>query len=92
MLDPTYRYWLKKGRLEGRLDVNDIQLMKKEYVAMSINLNTAEYHCKRRPTHEEIELARKRVADPNILTGKDKLYAMYKMIGMDVDYDGIFED
>ena len=21
MLDPTYRYWLKKGRLEGRLDV-----------------------------------------------------------------------
>jgi len=86
------RYGTELLKYINKKNINDIQLMKKEYVAMSINLNTAEYHCKRRPTHEEIELARKRVADPNILTGKDKLYAMYKMIGVDVDYDRIFED
>ena len=73
-------------------NIIDIQLTKKEYVAMENNLNIAEYECMRRPTPEEIELARKRVADPNILTGKDKLYAFYKSIGYDVDYDEIFAD
>ena len=56
------------------------------------DLNIVEYECMRRPTHEEIELARKRVADPNIVTGKDKLYAFYKSIGYDVNYDEIFSD
>ena len=59
---------------------------------MDNKLNTAEYACRRRPTHEEIELARKRVEDPNILTGKDALYAFYKTMGMDVEYDEIFAD
>ena len=59
---------------------------------MDNNLNTAEYSCRRRLTHEKIELARKRLADPNILTGKDRLYAFYKMMGRDVEYDEIFAD
>ena len=59
---------------------------------MDNNLNTAEYSCRRRPTHEEIELARKRVVDPNILSGKDRLYAFYEMMGRDVEYDEIFAD
>ena len=59
---------------------------------MEDNLKVAEYRCRRRPTHEEIELARKRVADPNILTGRDKLYAIFKMAGIDVEYDEIFAD
>ena len=73
-------------------NIKDIQLTKKEYVTMDNNLNAAEYACRRRPTHEEIELARKRVADPNILTGKDALFAFYKMMGMDIEYDEIFSD
>ena len=73
-------------------NIEDIQLTKKECIAMDTNLNTAEYACRRRPTHEEIELARRRVADPNILTGKDALYAFYKMRGMNVEYDEIFAD
>ena len=59
---------------------------------MADNLKVAEYRCRRRPTHEEIELARKRVADPNILTGRDKLYAIFKMAGIDIEYDEIFAD
>ena len=73
-------------------NIKDIQLTKKEYATMDNNLNAAEYACRRRPTHEEIELARKRVADPNILTGKDALFAFYKMMGMDIEYDEIFSD
>ena len=73
-------------------NIKDIQLTKKEYGAMENNLNVAEYRCRRRPTHEEIELARKRVADPNILTGDDRLYAIFKMAGIDVDYDEIIAD
>ncbi len=72
--------------------IYDIQLTKKEYVTMDTNLNSATYNCMKRPTHEEIELARKRVADPAILTGKDGLYAFYKMLGFDVEYDEIFAD
>ena len=71
-------------------NLKDIQLAKKEYVTMENNLNCAEYNCMGRATHEEIELARKRVADPNILTGKDGLYAYYQSRGYDVDYDEIF--
>ena len=73
-------------------NIDDIQLTKREYTTMDNKLNTAEYACRRRPTHEEIELARKRVEDPNILTGKDALYAFYKTMGMDVEYDEIFAD
>lgn len=31
--------------------INDIQLTKKEYVTMDINLNTVTYHCMKRPTY-----------------------------------------
>lgn len=57
-----------------------------------MNINTASYHCMKRPTIEEIRLARKRQEDPNILSGKDKVYAWYKMMGMEIDYDEIFAD
>lgn len=73
-------------------NINDIQLSKKEYISMDNNTNTAEYHCKKLPSLEEIELARKRQEDPNVLSGKDKVYAWYKMMGMEIDYDEIFAD
>ncbi|MBP3791225.1 MAG: hypothetical protein ILA26_04265 [Methanobrevibacter sp.] len=59
---------------------------------MADNTNTAEYYCKKLPSPEEIELARKRQEDPNILSGKDKVYAWYKIMGMEIEYDEIFAD
>lgn len=73
-------------------NINGIQLTKKEYGTMNTNLKTAEYNCMSRPTHEQIVAARQRALDPTILSGKDKLYALYKIIGMDVDYDSIFAE
>ena len=65
-----------------------MQLTKKEHVPMETKLNTVEDECMRQPTHEEIELARKRAANPNILTGKDKLHAYCQSIS----YDDIFAE
>lgn len=60
---------------------------------MESNIKTASYHCRKRVTDpEEIRLACERQADPNILSGKDKVYAFYQMMGMDIDYDEIFSE
>ena len=59
---------------------------------MENNLQIAEYNCMRRPTPEEIEVARQRVVDPNILFGDEKLYFIFKMLGMDVEYEDIVND
>ena len=74
-------------------NISNIQLTKKEYVSMDNNSNTIQYSCKKLITDpEEIRLAREREADPNILSGKDRIYAFYQMMGMEVKYDEIFAD
>ena len=73
-------------------NITDIQLTKKEYVSMEFN-SIAQYNCRKWITDpEEIRLAREREQDPNILSGKDRIYAFYKMMGMEIDYDEIFAD
>ena len=89
MCDVIYGRQLSKFINDKNID--DIQLIKKEYISMD-NLEAAEYCCRRRPTELEICLARQREADPNILSGKDRIFALYKMLGMEIDYDEIFAD
>ena len=73
-------------------NIIDIQLSKKEYVMMD-NISTAEYNCvKKIWDPEEFRKADERNADPNILSGKDAVYAFYKLMGMEIDYDEIFAD
>ena len=52
----------------------------------------AEFSCRKRPGHLEIELARQRQMDPNILSGRDKMYVLYVALGIDIDYDEVFGD
>lgn len=60
---------------------------------MDIDSKIAEYNCRKRITDpEEIRLARERERDPNILSGKDRIYALYKMMEMEIEYDEIFAD
>ena len=40
---------------------------------------------------EEFKKADERNADPNILTGKDAVYALYQLMGMEISYDDIFK-
>ena len=57
------------------------------------NRYSAEYHCRKRITNpEEFKKAEERIANPNILTGKDAVFALYQIMGMKIDYDSIFED
>lgn len=74
-------------------DIKDIQLSKKEYLTMDNNMMTAEYNCRKRITNPEvIEFAREFENNPNTPHAKDLMYAFYRSIGMDVDYDEIFAD
>lgn len=76
-------------------NINDIQLFKLEYAVMSANSNNslAQYNClKRIYDPEEFRKADERNANPNILTGKDAVYALYQLMGMEIEYDAIFED
>lgn len=41
---------------------------------------------------EEFRKADERNADPNMLTGKDAVYALYQLMGMEIEYDEIFAD
>lgn len=87
------RYGNELSKYINDKDIIDIQLTKKEYIVMDSNLKTAEYNCRKWITDpEEIRLAREREANPNVLSGKDKLYALYQMLGMEVDYDDIFAE
>ena len=76
-------------------NINDIQLSKKEYVMMdnNTNIHIADYNCvKKIWDPEEFRKADERNADPNILTGKDAVYALYQLMGMEIEYDEIFAD
>ena len=87
------RYGSELQKFINDKNINDIQLTKKEYVAMTTNSKTIEYKCRKRITDPDaIRLAREREADPNVLSGKDLMYSLYKSLGIDVDYDEIFAD
>ena len=87
------RYGGELSKYINDKNIRDIQLTKMEYVAMENNSKTIEFRCRKRITDPEaIRLAREREADPNVLSGKDLMYSMYRSLGMDVDYDEIFAD
>lgn len=51
----------------------------------------AEYNCLKKVNDpEEIKKAKERISNPNMLTGKDAVFALYQLIGMEVDHDEIF--
>ena len=52
--------------------------------------NNAEYGCKKKDlTLEKIDEIREQAKDPNRLHGKDAVYALYQIMGMEIDYDDI---
>ncbi len=52
--------------------------------------NIIEYGCKKKDmTLEEFDKIREQAKDPNRLHGKDAVYALYQMMGMEIDYDSI---
>jgi hypothetical protein len=40
----------------------------------------------------EFQKANERNANPNIITGKDAVFLVYRIMGMEIDYDEIFAD
>ena len=57
------------------------------------NNHTAEYYCREKITDPHaFRLALERERNPNILSGKDRVYALYQMMGMKIDYGEIFAD
>ena len=72
-------------------NIKDIQLTKKEYVTTDTNSKTVTYNCRKRIADPEaIRIARDLENDPNTLSAKELMYALYQTIGMDVEYDEIF--
>ena len=54
---------------------------------------SAKYNClKKIQDPEELKKAQERISNPNIITGKDAIYAFYQMMGMEIDYNDIFAD
>ena len=52
------------------------------------NIQVAEYCCRKRITDPEFyRIMREQERDPNILSGIDIIYALYKMMGMEVTYE-----
>ena len=87
------RYGAELSKYINNKNINDIQLIKKEYDTMVINSKTATYNCRRRITDPEvIKFARDFENNPFTPTGRDIMYAFYKSVGMDVSYDEIFAD
>ena len=55
------------------------------------NIQIAEYGGRRIITDPEFyRIAAEMERDPNVLSGRDGVYALYKMMGMDIEYDEIF--
>lgn len=76
-------------------NINGIQLTKTEYVFVKTQPidQTIEFNCRKWITDPEaIRLARERENDPNILSGKDVIYAFYRMMGMEIDYEDILPE
>lgn len=57
------------------------------------NKDNVEYNCRKRITDPlELKKIEERINNPYILTGKDRAYAFFQMMGMDVEYDEIFKN
>lgn len=55
-----------------------------------MNEKIIEYGCKRKDmTLEDFDKIRKQAKDPNMLHGKDAVYALYQIMGMEIDYNDI---
>ena len=53
---------------------------------------TIEYACRRKITDPcELKKIDERINDPNILTGKEAMIALFEMMGMDSDLSEIFD-
>lgn len=53
---------------------------------------TIEYACRRKITDPyEFKKIDERINDPNILTGKEAMIALFEMMGMDSDLSEIFD-
>ena len=76
-------------------NIKDIQLTKREYSTMTNQPNNlqAEYNClKKIYDPEEFKKSDARNANPNIVSGKDAVYALYQLMGMEIEYDEIFAE
>ena len=52
--------------------------------------NFLQYACKKKDiTIEELDKIREQAKNPNRLHGKDAVYALYQMMGMEIDYNDI---
>ncbi|MBQ6098319.1 MAG: hypothetical protein IJL02_00465 [Methanobrevibacter sp.] len=53
----------------------------------------AEYNCLKKIYDPEVfRKSDERNANPNILSGKDAVFALYQLMGMEIDYDEIFPE
>ena len=53
----------------------------------------AEYSCKKRITNPEtFKRAQERMDDPNIITGKEGVYYLFKMMKIPIEWDEIFAE
>ena len=87
------RYGSELSKYINDKNIDDIQLTKLEYGIMGNNSKIATYACRKRITDPAvIKFAREFENNPFTPTGKDIMYAFYKSVGMDVDYDEIFAD
>lgn len=74
-------------------NINDIQLLQKEYTTMDSDLKTAEFSClKRISSPDAIRLAREYEKCPFTPTAKEILYNYYQSIGVEIEFDEIFAD
>lgn len=55
-----------------------------------LNSNVAEFTSFKINDPEEIRKSRERIADHHMTTGKDIVYAVFRLSGMEIDYDEIF--
>lgn len=58
-----------------------------------MTIEIAEYSCKKRITNPEIFIeAQERMDNPNIITGKEGVYYLFKMMGIPIEWDEIFSE
>lgn len=56
-----------------------------------MTVKIAEYGCKKRITDPEVfKKAEERMNDPNIITGKEGVYHLFKMMNIPIEWSDIF--
>ena len=86
-------YGIQLSKYINDKHINYIQLIRKEYDNLTIKpKETIEFSSFKRISDPEVmRIARERERDPNIISGKDMVYAFYQLMGMEIDYDDIFK-